>query len=110
MKINVKIKRQKNSESTPYWQSFVYEGEGKLTVADLLAELNTSEPLLTADGQIAERIIYETSCHEKKCGACAMLINGIPRLACAVFLTSALDKNNTLTLEPLSKFPVVKDL
>ena len=110
MKINIRIKRQQHSSSQPYWQSFCYEGSPKLTVADLLAELNTQEPLLTAAGEPAEPIVYETSCHEKKCGACAMLINGLPRLACSVFVSTALGADNTLTLEPLSKFPVVRDL
>lgn len=110
MQIYVKIKRQVNSTSQPYWQTFLYEGKGKLTVADLLAELNMREKLLDIEHKPASPIIYETSCHEKKCGACAMLINGIPRLACSVFLTHALTKHNTLTLEPLSKFPVIRDL
>ena len=37
-----------------------------------------------------------------------MRINGIPRLACSTFLGSL--KGKKLILEPLSKFPLVKDL
>ena len=44
----------------------------------------------------------------RKCGACAMRINGLPRLACSVFLRDC--KGSVVTLEPLSKFPLVKDL
>lgn len=43
----------------------------------------------------------------RKCGACAMRINGLPRLACSVFLRDC--KGSVVTLEPLSKFPLVKD-
>ena len=44
----------------------------------------------------------------RKCGACAMLINERPRLACSTFLHTL--KGSTITLEPLSKFPLVRDL
>lgn len=76
MDIKIIIKRQKDSRSAPYTQEFTYTGDGRLTVADFLSELNTRMPLLTADGKETEKINYASSCQEKKCGACAMLING----------------------------------
>ena len=42
------------------------------------------------------------------CGGCAMVINGIPALACATFADEV--KGKEIVLEPLSKFPVVADL
>lgn len=42
------------------------------------------------------------------CGACAMIINGVPALACTTFADEV--KGDELVLEPLSKFPVVADL
>ena len=42
------------------------------------------------------------------CGGCAMVINGVPALACATFADEV--KGKELVLEPLSKFPVVADL
>jgi succinate dehydrogenase / fumarate reductase iron-sulfur subunit len=42
------------------------------------------------------------------CGGCAMVINGVPALACATFADEV--KGRELVLEPLSKFPVVADL
>ena len=42
------------------------------------------------------------------CGGCAMVINGVPALACATFADAS--KGEELVLEPLSKFPVVADL
>ena len=38
-----------------------------------------------------------------------MLVNGQPRLACDVFLRE-MKKKKTITLAPLSKFPVIRDL
>lgn len=110
MKIKIIIQRQEDAQSQPYTQSFLYEGSGAMTVADFLAELNTRDPLLTEDGKPAARVAYQTSCHEKKCGACAMLVNGAPRLACSVFLSCSVHKDGTIRLAPLSKFPVVRDL
>lgn len=45
---------------------------------------------------------------QKMCGACAMVINGSPALACSVFLRDIY--GDMLVLEPLSKFPVIADL
>ena len=42
------------------------------------------------------------------CGGCAMVINGVPALACSTFADEV--KGKELVLEPLSKFPVVADL
>ena len=42
------------------------------------------------------------------CGGCAMVINGVPALACATFADEV--KGDELVLEPLSKFSVVADL
>ncbi len=108
MKIEIVIKR-KEPESASYFQAFLYEGDGKLTVADYLAELNSREPRLDRSGRPASRITWEASCHEEKCGACAMVVNGRPCLACGLFLKDA-GKKGRITIEPLSKFPVVRDL
>lgn len=104
----VKIKRQKDSRSEPYWQTFNYDGEKTGTVSSLLDSINYTDDLYDADGNAAPRIRWECSCLQKMCGACAMVINGEPALACSFFLRDI--KGDTLTLEPLSKFPVVADL
>ncbi|MBQ4465152.1 MAG: 4Fe-4S dicluster domain-containing protein, partial [Oscillospiraceae bacterium] len=52
---------------------------------------------------------WECSCLQKKCGACAMVINGKPCLACDAKLGDV-QKRNVIRIEPLRKFPVVCDL
>ncbi len=42
------------------------------------------------------------------CGACAMVINDMPALACETFLRDC--KGDELILRPLRKFPVIHDL
>lgn len=106
--MRVKIKRQINAQSEPYWQSFQYDGTLNTTVAALLDVLNYTDDLYDADGNAAPRIQWECSCMQSLCGACAMVINGTPALACNKFLSDL--KGDELILEPLSKFPVVADL
>lgn len=53
-------------------------------------------------------LAWEHSCLQRKCGACAMIIDGVPRLACDVRLSSL--KKETVSIEPLRKFPVIEDL
>lgn len=102
MRIEITVKHQPAPDQASYLQVFSYEGDGNLTVADWLTEINQTEAK-------TDRIAWECGCLEKKCGACAMRIGGIPRLACSVFLKDAARRGKIL-LEPLSKFPLVKDL
>ena len=104
----VKIKRRKSADSAPYWQSFVYDGPKHVTVSAVLDALNYTDDLFDAAGQPAERIRWECSCMQAVCGGCAIVINGVPALACATFADEV--KGKELVLEPLSKFPVVADL
>ncbi|MCI1726917.1 MAG: 2Fe-2S iron-sulfur cluster-binding protein [Lachnospiraceae bacterium] len=68
------------------------------TIAKILDEINETEE---------DPIAWDCSCRQKMCGNCAMLINRRPALACITFLK---DLGNVITLEPLSKFPLIKDL
>ena len=104
----VKIKRQRNSDSEAYWQSFRYDGDTHVTVSAVLDALNYTDDLFDVDGKPASRIRWECSCMQAVCGGCAMVINGIPALACATF--ADVSKGDELVLEPLSKFPIVADL
>ncbi|MEG1945948.1 MAG: 2Fe-2S iron-sulfur cluster-binding protein [Lachnospiraceae bacterium] len=108
--MRIKILRQKDRESLPFYQEFAYNGERNITVAALLDYLNYHDDLFDAEGKVASRIRWECSCQQKMCGACAMVINGVPALACDVFLKELKIKNDTITLKPLSKFPVIADL
>lgn len=104
----VKIKRQASADSQSYWQSFVYDGPRHVPVSAVLDALNYTDDLFDTEGNAATRIRWECSCMQAMCGGCAMVINGVPALACATFADSV--KGKDLVLEPLSKFPVVADL
>jgi len=108
MNYEIRIKRQKKGDCTPYFQTFAFEGNGEETLAAVLDELNTSDDLFDINGNPTDKIIWACSCNQAICGACAMVINGVPALACKTKLNSF--KGNKITLEPLSKFPIVSDL
>lgn len=104
----VKIKRQSSKDSEAYWQSFSYDGPAHVTVSAVLDALNYTDDLFDTEGKPAARIRWECSCMQAMCGGCAMVINGVPALACATFADEV--KGKELVLEPLSKFPVIADL
>ena len=103
----VKIKRQDKPGDKPYWQKFQVEISGDATVAALLDQLNYEGDPQDVEGNVVRRIRWQCSCMQKACGACAMVINGRPALACDTFIR---DIKGNLVLEPLSKFKVVTDL
>ena len=43
MTIEISVKRQKNRDEKSYIQKFIYTGDGNLTVADWLTEINQTE-------------------------------------------------------------------
>lgn len=107
MKITLEILRKKLNEKSSYIEVFSYEySDVSETVATMLSNLNLSE-LKTIDGKVTDPIKWQRSCLQKKCGACAMIINAIPRLACKTKLS---ELGDNIKLEPLKKFNVIEDL
>jgi succinate dehydrogenase / fumarate reductase iron-sulfur subunit len=49
------------------------------------------------------------NCKAGKCGSCSMEINGRPKLACMTRM-NALPKDESIVIQPLKTFPIVKDL
>ncbi|MCH7839597.1 MAG: succinate dehydrogenase/fumarate reductase iron-sulfur subunit [Planctomycetes bacterium] len=58
----------------------------------------------TVDGTLS----YRWSCRMGVCGSCGMMVNGEPKLTCAAFLREHYP--NPIRVEPLSYFPVERDL
>ncbi len=106
--MKIKILRQQSPMTAPYWEGFTYDGSDDLSVAGLLDYLNYNDDIYNDEGKRTTRIGWECSCLQGVCGACAMVINGVPRLACETFLKDL--KGKTITIRPLQKFPVVHDL
>ena len=106
MRIN--ILRQQTPVSEPYWETFEYDGPLDNSVAGALDYLNYHDDIVTVEGKKTTRIGWECSCLQGVCGACAMVINGMPALACETFLRDL--KGESIEVRPLRKFPVIHDL
>ncbi len=103
--VTFRIRRRDRPDSTPYWQDFEVACEPTENVLSVLLDLR--EHPVTSDGARVEPVTWEHNCMEEVCGACAMMINGQPRMACSTLLKSL---GRPVVLEPLAKFPVVRDL
>ena len=106
--MKVRILRQCSPEDKPHWETFDYNGPEDASVAAVLDYINYNDDIETDAGERTTRIIWDCSCLQGICGACAMVINGRPALACETLLRD-LDCDE-LVLRPLRKFPVIRDL
>src|SRR2546423_10470480 len=101
----IKIKRQASPKSKPYWEEFSLPWKPGMNVISAMMDIAANP--VTRDGKPSRPITYDSNCLEEVCGSCAMRINGRARMACSA-LIDKLDQ--PITLEPLSKFPVIRDL
>lgn len=105
----IKIKRQDRPQEMPYWQTFKLKYEPGLNVTSCLQRI-AADPV-TAEGQQTAPVAFEVACLEEVCGSCTVLINGRVRQACSALVDSLLtDEVDEIALEPMSKFPVRRDL
>ena len=103
--IALKIKRQAEPQSQPYWEEFEIQWKPGMNITSALMEIAANP--VTKDGKPTSPLAYDSNCLEEICGSCAMLINGKARMACSA-LIDQLDQ--PIKLEPFSKFPVIRDL
>jgi succinate dehydrogenase / fumarate reductase, iron-sulfur subunit len=108
--IKVEIKRQANLNAPATTETFEIPYRPGMNITSLLGEIALN-PVDVA-GKPTTPVTYDSNCLEEICGSCAMLINGKARMACSA-LVDKLQKEQPgkpITLAPLSKFPVVRDL
>lgn len=106
--MRVRILRRQSPVTEPYWETFEYDGSRDNSVAGVLDYINYHDDVVTVDGTRTTRIGWECSCLQGICGACAMVINGSPTLACETFVRDL--KAKEIEIRPLQKFPVIHDL
>ncbi len=80
---------------------------------DYTAEISEGMVVLDAVHQIqatqANDLACRWNCKAGKCGSCSAEINGKPRLMCMTRMDT-LPKGETVILEPMQTFPLIKDL
>jgi len=101
----LKIKRQQSPDSKPFWEEFLLPYKRGMNIISSLMDIALSP--VTREGKATTPIAYDANCLEEVCGSCAMLINGRARMACSALVDKL---EQPIRLEPLSKFPVIRDL
>jgi succinate dehydrogenase / fumarate reductase iron-sulfur subunit len=103
--IYLKIKRQLKPDEPSYWEEFKVPYKPNMNVVSVLMEIRKNP--INISEKSTSPVIWECNCLEEVCGACSMIINGKPRQACSALIDKL---EQPIKLEPLSKFPVVRDL
>lgn len=107
--INVRVKRQDGPGKEPYWELFKIKYEPELNVISVLQRIAALST--TSDGKKVTPVTWDCGCLEEVCGSCTMVINGRVRQSCSALVDRLLEDNpDELVLEPMSKFPVIRDL
>ena len=103
--IQVEIKRQSTPDQSARTERFSIPYRSNMNITSLLGEIALNP--VTADGVATTPVTYDSNCLEEICGSCAMRINGKARMACSALIDNL---EQPIKLEPLSKFPLVRDL
>ncbi len=99
MKVRLKVQRfDPAKDEKPYYREYVVEAEPTDRVLDCLHYVKWR-----IDGSLT----FRRSCAHGICGSDAMTINGTNRLACKTLVK---EMGDTILVEPLKGFPVIKDL
>lgn len=101
----LRIKRRQDQESAPYWEEFEIPRQPNMNIISCLMAIRKNP--VTRDGKATSPPVWEMNCLENVCGSCQMLINGRVGSACAALVNNL---EQPITLEPMTKFPTVKDL
>lgn len=107
--INISIKRADSPQSTPRWETFKVTTEPGMNVISALQQIAANP--VTVEGVKTTPVVWDSGCLEEVCGACTMVINGKVRQSCSCLIDAyAPNQGDTITLEPMTKFPVIRDL
>ena len=107
-KIIIRIRRQDAPGKPARWEEFAVPHRPNMNVISCLQWI-AAHPVTTA-GVETTPPVWDSGCLEEVCGACTMLINGKARQSCSALVDKLGEPNEPITLEPMSKFPLVRDL
>ncbi len=108
-RIVVRIKRQPRPGAGSYWQTFEVPYQPQMNVISVLQEIAANP--VTQDGETVPPPAWDCNCLEEVCGACTMVVNGRVRQSCSALVDKLLaDDPACIRLEPMTKFPVIRDL
>lgn len=109
--VRLTVRRQDGESGKIRYDTFEVPFTKDMNVISLLMEVRKNP--MTTDGASVAPPAWEAACLEEVCGSCTMLVNGKVRQACTALIedvAETLGNVMELTLEPMSKFPLVRDL
>lgn len=83
-------------DEAPYYKEYEVEHHEWMTVLEVLRSIHEN----------FEPTAFDYNCRGGSCGLCSMKVNGVPCFAC----DTVADASDTLLIEPLDRFPVIRDL
>src|SRR5580693_1376580 len=108
--ITLKIQRQDGGEraETRRWEEFAIAWHPRMNVISALMEIRKNP--VTKDGKTVAPVVWESVCLEEVCGSCTMIVNGRVRQSCTALIDHYAPNGETISVAPMTKFPVVRDL
>jgi succinate dehydrogenase / fumarate reductase iron-sulfur subunit len=105
----VRVLRQDGPGKESYWELFDVDYEREMNVISVLQKIAAKSA--NADGKKVTPVAWDCGCLEEVCGSCTMVINGRVRQSCSALVDQLLKDNpDEIVLEPMTKFPVIRDL
>src|SRR5437870_1159732 len=109
--VRLHIQRQANKDSRAHRETFDIPFQENMNVISALMEVRKNP--VTKEGIEVQPPAWEAACLEEVCGSCTMNVNGVIRQACTALIEDVTDEKGDIfevTLEPMKKFPLVRDL
>lgn len=108
--VKLRIQRQDDGAKpgTKRWEEFQVPWQPQMNIISALMEIQKRPT--TTDGKKVAPVVYEAACLEEVCGSCTMVINGRVRQACTALIDHLAPGGETITIQPMTKFPLVRDL
>lgn len=94
MKVSI-LKYDPSVDAAPHYDDYEVEWREDMTLLEVLVAVDEG----------CEPLSHDYSCRGRVCGRCSMMLNGEPVNACWTVV-----KDESLTIEPLEGFSVVRDL
>lgn len=109
--VRVRVRRQDGPDAPARYDTFEVPFRDGMNVVSLLMEVRKDPK--TVEGESVSPPVWEAACLEEVCGSCTMLVNGTVRQSCTALVADVAERTGgdyALTLEPMTKFPLVRDL
>lgn len=100
LKLKISVKRF-NEKKRGEFEDFQVDVRKGATVLDALNSIQQ---------QLDSSLAFRKNCRRGACGACAMKINGVPKLACETSVEKELKQRGEISISPLSEEKIVRDL